>query len=303
MITSPEINELATALAAAQGEFLPIEKNRIGKVKSERAEFSYEYADLSDVMAAVRPALSKHGLAISHDACVIRDPVLSVRVTARLEHSSGQFKESSPLEIPCDGKMGAAQLIGSADTYGRRYTTCSILGVVAESDDDGNAASGTPAETSRKAPLPVCPQCQTNKSVIAGKPEYGGGFVCFAKKGGCGTKWQADGEIPDDGEGPQRVPMRVAGKAPDPIQQLAADHNMTTGDELEKRQAAEDATIADILAAIETHKGYKQALQNLYDGPITQVHKNGSGRLKALIKSKVKPAFEAAMPKEELQPA
>jgi hypothetical protein len=48
-----------------------------------------------------------------------------------------------------------------------------------------------------------CPQCGVD-AIIKGKDEYGGGWVCFAKKGGCGWKWpdgapaieaQAVGEI------------------------------------------------------------------------------------------------------------
>lgn len=37
----------------------------------------------------------------------------------------------------------------------------------------------------------VCPDCGKD-AIIRGKPEYGGGWICFAKKGGCGAKW-ADG--------------------------------------------------------------------------------------------------------------
>lgn len=34
----------------------------------------------------------------------------------------------------------------------------------------------------------VCPNCG-KPAIIKGKQEYGGGFVCFARKGGCGTKF------------------------------------------------------------------------------------------------------------------
>src|SRR3990167_6402939 len=37
-----------------------------------------------------------------------------------------------------------------------------------------------------------CPSCGT-EAIIKGKQEYGGGWLCFAKKGGCGTKWE-DGD-------------------------------------------------------------------------------------------------------------
>lgn len=33
-----------------------------------------------------------------------------------------------------------------------------------------------------------CPNCGA-EAIIAGKPEWGGGFLCFAKKGGCGAKY------------------------------------------------------------------------------------------------------------------
>ena len=33
-----------------------------------------------------------------------------------------------------------------------------------------------------------CPECGLNK-IIAGKAEWGGGFICFKKKGGCGAKF------------------------------------------------------------------------------------------------------------------
>lgn len=34
----------------------------------------------------------------------------------------------------------------------------------------------------------VCPECG-QAAIIKGKQEYGGGWICFAKKGGCGAKW------------------------------------------------------------------------------------------------------------------
>ncbi len=37
----------------------------------------------------------------------------------------------------------------------------------------------------------VCPKCGKSGTVIVGKEEYGGGFICFAKKGGCGAKFRS----------------------------------------------------------------------------------------------------------------
>ena len=40
----------------------------------------------------------------------------------------------------------------------------------------------------------VCPQCQMS-AIIKGRAEYGGGWVCFGKKGGCGAKFADDDPV------------------------------------------------------------------------------------------------------------
>jgi len=56
-----------------------------------------------------------------------------------------------------------------------------------------------------------CPMCG-KETIIKGKREYGGGWLCFAKKGGCGQKWN-DGALEIEGQ--------VQGKVenPDPADQ------------------------------------------------------------------------------------
>ena len=49
-----------------------------------------------------------------------------------------------------------------------------------------------------------CPQCG-KPTIIKGKEEYGGGWICFAKKGGCGAKF-ADGDIAITAQETGRVP-------------------------------------------------------------------------------------------------
>ncbi len=51
-----------------------------------------------------------------------------------------------------------------------------------------------------------CPECG-KESIIKGKKEYGGGWLCFAKKGGCGTKWKdGDNAIESLSEGQKENP-------------------------------------------------------------------------------------------------
>jgi hypothetical protein len=48
----------------------------------------------------------------------------------------------------------------------------------------------------------VCPECG-QESIIKGKAEFGGGWLCFAKNGGCGAKFKA---------GDERIEGQVCGK-------------------------------------------------------------------------------------------
>ncbi len=46
----------------------------------------------------------------------------------------------------------------------------------------------------RRAKFQTCPECG-EAAVIRGKEEYGGGFVCWKKQGGCGRKFQDEEEL------------------------------------------------------------------------------------------------------------
>lgn len=39
-----------------------------------------------------------------------------------------------------------------------------------------------------------CPNCEKTDTIITSKAEYGGGWYCFPKKGGCGSKYKPDDE-------------------------------------------------------------------------------------------------------------
>ena len=55
-----------------------------------------------------------------------------------LIHESGQWVQS---ELCLPLAKADPQGVGSAMTYGRRYGLAAIVGIVADADDDGNAAS------------------------------------------------------------------------------------------------------------------------------------------------------------------
>lgn len=153
MQTSEQINELAAALAKAQGEMAPAIKDAVNPA------FRSKYADLAAVWAACCPSLTKHGIAAVQDASLCER---GVSVTTRLIHGSGQWIEFGPLTVPMSKQD--AHGVGSATTYARRYGLSAALGIVAD-DDDGNAAvhgnGGAASASSKPAAVPVAPKGYT----------------------------------------------------------------------------------------------------------------------------------------------
>jgi hypothetical protein len=255
MKSSPTINDLAAALAKAQGAFSAAERGHIAKVQSKKGEgssYQYAYADLQAYLDVCREPLSANDLAIIQNVGVDGQ---KVTVTTLITHASGQWLETEPLTLTASDSL--PQSIGSAATYCRRYSLSAALGMASEVDDDANGAQGNHAATApRENNLPMCPECKTNKSVIVGKAEYGGGFVCFAKKGGCGQKWQADGEIllngakreqqnrmaPDSPPNSRAPEERPAVKH---AQAVGAEHGIPTGEQLAAIPAEWQAKYAD----------------------------------------------------------
>jgi hypothetical protein len=99
--------------------------------------FGSKYADLASIMDAVREPLAANGLAVSQS---VANDANGVSVTTTLLHESGETLVSEPCWLPVGKKD--PQGYGSAITYARRYSLASLLGIVADEDDDGNAASG-----------------------------------------------------------------------------------------------------------------------------------------------------------------
>lgn len=149
MKTSEQIADLAKALAEAQSEIQPPAKDKTARVKTKAGgEYTFDYVDLASVLDAVRGPLAKHGLSISQGTAGENG---KTALETRLMHVSGQWMESAyPLSF-----QGSAQEKGSELTYARRYALCAMLGIAAEADDDGNAASGNRASvTSRQRQQP-----------------------------------------------------------------------------------------------------------------------------------------------------
>lgn len=130
MQRSEQIGELITALAKAQAEFTFAAKD------SNNPAFNSKYADLAANISAVRPSLSKHGIALMQfDEVDLERQTASVTTSL---HFAEQYI-SIMAEAPAVGMKGFnVQSIGACWTYLRRYTLQALCGLASD-DDDGNS--------------------------------------------------------------------------------------------------------------------------------------------------------------------
>lgn len=129
--SSEKIDEVAGALAKAQGEIENPGKNRINP------HFKSQYADLAAYIEVSKKSLSRNGLS------VLQLPTKNgngMELRTILLHASGQYIGCT---IPLLSLNKGPQLFGSELTYIRRYAQAGLLNLAAEDDDDdddGNAA-------------------------------------------------------------------------------------------------------------------------------------------------------------------
>ena len=133
MEMSENINELASALAAAQSQMGSAAQT------AQNPFFKSKYADLGEVVRAVKQPFANHGL--SYTQFPIREGE-SAGVVTMLMHTSGQYiRQGYTLPL---AKFDA-QATGSAITYARRYALQSIAGIPSADDDGNQATQSAPA--------------------------------------------------------------------------------------------------------------------------------------------------------------
>ena len=131
MKKSESIIELSKALNKFQKDLRPAKKT------SENPFFKSSYADLVAVWEAIKEPLAKHGLSVAQPMGCTESGMPLVETI--LCHESGEWIAG---ELPIKPKKDDPQSLGSAITYGRRYSLSAMLGLVTEEDDDGEKAMG-----------------------------------------------------------------------------------------------------------------------------------------------------------------
>lgn len=130
MEMSEQVNELAKALAAAQGEM------KAAEMSATNPFLKSKYADLGEIIKAAKAPMAKYGLSVAQPVSGNGE---QITVTTILMHASGQWmRETVTLPLGKEAGKSLAQAAGSVITYLRRYSLASMIGMFADEDTDGN---------------------------------------------------------------------------------------------------------------------------------------------------------------------
>jgi len=146
---APIISLAPFDLVEAIAEIQNVAPNKVLKTN----QFTSKYISLDVILDNVKPILAKHNLAL------YQHPISESRVVGvatKIIHTSGHIFDFGSLSIssvrqgrdkegnPIDVQL-TAQEVGSAISYIRRISICIALSLAVDTDDDGAAASRTPA--------------------------------------------------------------------------------------------------------------------------------------------------------------
>lgn len=151
---SESLGKFAPAFLKLQSELEPVKKDAANPF------FKSKYAELSSILEAVQPLLTKFEFILIQEPGNLEN---MLALTTTIMHVSGEYIRSS---VAFPVVKQDPQGYGSAITYARRYTLQSIIGLPV-TDDDGSAASGLSHKTTvtNKATAP-----KTNQPMATPRP-------------------------------------------------------------------------------------------------------------------------------------
>ena len=205
----------------------------VGKNERNSAQ-GFNFRGIDAVINKVGPALRKAGGFILPE---VKQSEHSIALTAKgsqvnVVHLVVQF---GIYGLDGEAIVGtvAAEAMDSGDKSTNKALSCAYKMMAFQTfcipTEGDNDADGTTHEVSRQASkivfapappntnmppqppreagdLPDCPTCATNTAVIKSKPQYGGGYVCWTGKQGCGAKFNTmASSLPTPNESPKQL--------------------------------------------------------------------------------------------------
>jgi hypothetical protein len=143
--SSDIIGNISGALAKAQAELTNPEKSLVATIRSpfpREADRTFRYAPLSSGLDMIRKSLGRHEIATIQSTEIDKEAEL-LRLTTVLAHSSGEWISSEWPVCPI-ADIAAAQRMGAALTYARRYALFTLVGIAGEDDLDAPDLGAVP---------------------------------------------------------------------------------------------------------------------------------------------------------------
>lgn len=160
LVTSKDTRRLMEAISQFQGICPVVNSNKVAKIFTPgKANYTYNYADLAQILAVTQQARANCGLA------VVFSSNKATNIICRVSHAhSGQWMEGS---LIVESNIRDAKSIGSALSYGQRYLIRGMLGipVVDDLDDDGTDASKAGSDK-RKPSYNQQPEVEQPKTMV-----------------------------------------------------------------------------------------------------------------------------------------
>jgi hypothetical protein len=159
-LQSAMIDKLAEAKAKADATL------RNAPKLSKNPFFNSEYADLDVITRIVRPIYGEHGLAIVQAPWVVDEKLVLITT---LTHESGQWMRSMINIAPIPDKNGniTPQAVGSALSFGKRYSLAAMANIAQTNEDDDGELASENADRELDEADPVAPTAPTAVAVAA----------------------------------------------------------------------------------------------------------------------------------------
>ena len=190
MKQSESIKSLLEGLVKAQAEFTTLPKDKSG--------YGYKYTDLDTVISTVKPILAKYNIGFMQMLSTLEGNVKAI--TTRVFNSAGEWiEDTTPLPDVAMAKTNAAQNLGAAITYMKRYTLCAMLGISSDEDVDGNAQQNAPQARPQQAPQnkgpaggPDTPEQKSLINTLLATKDANGKFVFSADEKKQVGRWRME---------------------------------------------------------------------------------------------------------------
>jgi hypothetical protein len=169
-------------LLKIQTEIKPIEKD------SQNPHFKNYYFDISGLLGAIKPILTKHGVIIMQPLVVL-DGKAAIR-TVLVDADSAELFETVTYLPECSDP----QKFGAAVSYFRRYALTSLLALEGE-DNDAQPAKAPPSAVKAATGGRQCAICRNG---FAPSPQYPNSTTCSAICGAEAKRRKAAPKSEDD---------------------------------------------------------------------------------------------------------